>query len=182
MINDDGIEFVKVSDDIGIENFCMLAETIWYEYFPSIISTDQIQYMLTKFLSVPAVKEQMKEGYEYYLCKLDREYVGFISFKPEQASENKNGRMFLSKLYLKQDIRSRGFASGLVHFVAKNADSSGLEKVYLTVNKFNSHAIDVYYHWGFRNIESVKTDIGGGFFMDDYVMEAETAELLSRKK
>jgi hypothetical protein len=40
------------------------------------------------------------------------------------------------------------------------------------VNKYN-FAKDVYTALGFKTIDSVKTDIGGGFYMDDYIMELE---------
>ncbi len=42
--------------------------------------------------------------------------------------------------------------------------------VYLTVNKNNS-SYNIYRHLGFEVIDSVVTDIGEGFVMDDYVME-----------
>ena len=45
-----------------------------------------------------------------------------------------------------------------------------LQGMYLTVNKYNEHAIDVYKHYGFKIVDSVVTDIGNGFVMDDYIM------------
>jgi len=47
----------------------------------------------------------------------------------------------------------------------------GLSRIQLTVNKGNSGSISVYEHWGFVTVDSVVTDIGCGFVMDDYVME-----------
>ena len=41
----------------------------------------------------------------------------------------------------------------------------------MTVNKNNSGSIAVYQKMGFETIDSVKTSIDGGFYMDDYVME-----------
>ena len=43
--------------------------------------------------------------------------------------------------------------------------------MYLTVNKYNEMGIRAYQAKGFETIESVETDIGRGFIMDDYVME-----------
>jgi RimJ/RimL family protein N-acetyltransferase len=42
--------------------------------------------------------------------------------------------------------------------------------VYLQVNRNNFDSITVYRRLGFEVIDTVKTDIGGGFYMDDYVM------------
>ena len=41
----------------------------------------------------------------------------------------------------------------------------------LNVNKHNSKAIRAYQRNGFVTVESVKNDIGAGFFMDDFVMQ-----------
>ena len=47
----------------------------------------------------------------------------------------------------------------------------GAQFLRLNVNKHNEKAIRAYLRNGFRTVESVKNDIGNGFFMDDYVME-----------
>jgi ribosomal protein S18 acetylase RimI-like enzyme len=171
MVEDD-ISFIEVKDDIGITGVCSLAETIWYEFFPSIISLDQIEYMLKKFLSREAIEKDIKNGYRYFLCKDGREYIGFISVQPKQEwnSISAARRLFLSKLYLVQEYRGVHLCSRLMKKIRQLAEESRCTEIYLTVNKYNSHAIDVYYHYGFRNEKSVETDIGNGFIMDDYVM------------
>jgi ribosomal protein S18 acetylase RimI-like enzyme len=47
---------------------------------------------------------------------------------------------------------------------------SGARRLILSVNKRNARAIAAYQRNGFVIAESVVTDIGGGFVMDDYVM------------
>ena len=46
-----------------------------------------------------------------------------------------------------------------------------LHAIYLTVNRNNTHACEVYLHKGFKVIEEAVADIGCGFVMDDYIME-----------
>ena len=48
---------------------------------------------------------------------------------------------------------------------------SGARRLVFTVNKRNAKAIAVYERKWLCNVRSVITDIGGGFVMDDYVME-----------
>lgn len=178
MVEDD-ISFIEVKDDIGITCICSLAETIWYEFFPSIISLEQIEYMLGKFLSREAIERDMKNGYRFFLCKDGREYIGFISIQPKQ-DQTESGirkRLFISKLYLVQEYRGVHLCRRFMNKIRAEAVDAGCSEVYLTVNKYNSHAIDVYYHYGFRNEKSVVTDIGGGFVMDDYVMSCHVDEL-----
>ncbi len=171
--------FQEANDDTGICNLSAIAQTIWYEFFPSIISIEQIEYMLDKFLSQDAIKRDIKNGYRFYLCKLGREFVGFMSVHPEHNwnSEGNGRRMFLSKLYLLQNLRGHSLASQMIKKVFDMAKEDSCSEVYLTVNKYNSAAIDIYYHWGFRKIDSVQTDIGNGFFMDDYIMSCSLDEL-----
>ena len=46
--------------------------------------------------------------------------------------------------------------------------------IWLTVNRRNERAIGAYRRTGFREVRAQVTDIGGGYVMDDYVMELET--------
>ncbi|WP_270490915.1 hypothetical protein [Holdemanella sp.] len=41
----------------------------------------------------------------------------------------------------------------------------------MTCNKYNKHSLAVYEKFGFQWIDSVQTDIGNGFIMDDYILE-----------
>ena len=45
--------------------------------------------------------------------------------------------------------------------------------IYLTVNRNNRHAYEVYLAKGFKVIAEECADIGFGFVMDDYIMEKE---------
>ena len=65
----------------------------------------------------------------------------------------------------------RGLAGKMFAFVAESARAEGLSAVYLNVNRGNTGVIRVYEHLGFQIVREEKNDIGGGFFMDDYVME-----------
>ena len=88
-----------------------------------------------------------------------------MAFYPRQKA------MYLSKLYLYKDERGKGFSRQMIAFVAEEARRENLCAVELNVNKHNERAISVYRKNGFMTVESVKNDIGGGFYMDDYVME-----------
>lgn len=49
--------------------------------------------------------------------------------------------------------------------------TDGLESIYLTVNKNNTNTISAYIKLGFEIVDSIITDIGSNFVMDDYIME-----------
>ena len=64
----------------------------------------------------------------------------------------------------------RCFISALCGRSPTAASNKALSRVRLTVNKGNAHATAVYEHYGYRTVEAVQSDIGGGYVMDDYIM------------
>ena len=81
--------------------------------------------------------------------------------------------MFLSKLYISRRFRGQGIVKKAFAFIAECCRAEGLDKIYLTVNKQNAHAIEVYKHHGFYEIDAVVSDIGCGYVMDDYILQKD---------
>lgn len=161
------VSIEKVISDGELREVAELAEKIWHEFFPSVISEGQIDYMVEKFQSYGAMKNQTAfQDYCYLAVRNDGELCGYIGVKPE-----KDDRFFLSKLYLRKDMRGKGIASQMMRKVFEEARNASKKSVYLTVNKHNTHAVEVYRKTGFVTVDSVVTDIGNGFVMDDYIME-----------
>ena len=112
--------------------------------------------MIEKFQSVPAIHRQMEsEGYVYYMMLDDGVPAGFIGLVP-----HKEGKMFLSKLYVSAAHRSRGLPRAAFDFMETLCQAEKLPAIYLTVNKKNFHAIEVYKYFGFHQTDAVVTDIG----------------------
>lgn len=159
------VTFNKITTNQEVVVLANLASTIWHEFFVSILSDDQISYMVDKFLSYKAIKEQQLEGYEYYFIMLGKDIIGFTGF---HITDDK---MFLSKLYLLKQYRGHGYASKAFDYLKQLCQKQKLKSIWLTVNKYNKHAIEVYQKTGFTIIRSQVTDIGNNYVMDDYVME-----------
>ena len=160
------IKFFQVNGDALVGEVVALAETIWQEYYPSIIGQAQVEYMLEKFQSVRAVTEQIKEGYRYYLVFEDKTSpMGYFCVLP------KDDELFLSKIYLKAEARGKGAGRETLNFIEKLAKENGCSKIWLTVNKNNSHSVKIYQKCGYMVVGPVLQDIGEGFTMDDYKLE-----------
>ena len=143
-----------------------LANTIWHECFTTILSQEQIDYMVARFQSESAMSQQINElGYRYFFLQEGNEAVGYMGI---QTTE---GKLFLSKLYLKKAYRGKGYASQAFHFLESLCKKEQLSSIWLTVNRHNNQAIEVYQHRGFQLIRAQVTDIGQGFVMDDFVLE-----------
>ena len=158
--------FVKVKNKAQISRVAQLAKDIWEEYYPAIISQGQIAYMIDTFQSPAAIESQIAEGMQYYLTVTDGEEIGYLAYTSEQGNV-----LFLSKIYITRDFRNKGKGREAFEFITQQASNSCCNKIWLTVNKHNKAAIDKYLKIGFTITESVKKEIGNGFYMDDYVME-----------
>lgn len=154
----------QVSDS-EIEALAALADEIWHEFFPDIITVGQIDYMVEKFQSARAMRQQIADGYRYYFARSGDDTIGYIGLHPEED------RIFLSKLYLKKCFRGHGYGRQMIDFVAQQARDLGKSAVYLTVNRGNDHSVAVYHATGFETIQTQDADIGHGYVMDDYVMQ-----------
>lgn len=152
-------KLVETSNDIN--DVVMMASIIWPIAYKEIISVDQIKYMLKKYLSLDSITSNINDGYTYIIL-LDEndEKVGFIAYI---LLEDK---IFLSKLYILPKHQGKGYATKVIEYL-----KSFNLPIELTVNKNNKNAYDKYLHLGFKVIDSVVTDIGNNFVMDDYIMQ-----------
>ena len=158
------IMFVCV-ESCMLEELESLAREIWQEHFTPIIGVEQVEYMLLKFQSQKAFYDQLCAGYRYFFIMRGEEKIGYFGIDTD------GGRMFLSKLYIKKENRGLGFAAKTFEFLEEMCEKEGLGTIWLTVNRENTGAIEVYLKKGFKHIDAQKKDIGGGFFMDDHIME-----------
>lgn len=159
-------EIIPCVNDAMLKQTAELAEKVWHEYFSSLLSPDQIDYMVDMFQSERAMLEQVHEhSYGYWQVWHDGQLAGYIGlqFQPE--------KLFLSKLYLAKEFRHKGIASKMLETVYGQGRTHGYSHVWLTCNKYNAHSLDVYHAKGFETFDSQVTDIGRGYVMDDYWLE-----------
>jgi len=160
-------EFRKVISEEDIAEIARLAREIWQEHYRPIIGQDQVDYMLGKFQSIDAITRQLAEGYEYYLV-LDRgQSAGYVGVVPDAGRP----KLFLSKIYIRKELRGRGLGKEALRFVEDICRQRDIITIRLTVNKNNSRTIAWYRRMGFSNVGPTVQDIGGGFVMDDFIME-----------
>ncbi len=150
----------------NINTLAELASLIWHEYWTEILSPEQIDYMVENFQSEHAIINQYKqENYTYYFITENNKNIGYFGIS------EKEDYLFLSKLYISKDYRHKGIGSKAFEKIKEIAKEKNYKSIQLTVNKYNKNTIAAYDKWGFKTIDSVVTDIGNGFVMDDYIME-----------
>ena len=149
-----------------IKEMSALASSIVKEYYDPLLGAAQNDYMIGLFQSVPAVTAQLAEGKRYFFVLYGGEDIGFFCFYPHDDA------MYLSKFYLRADMRGRGFARPILAFIGGETRKAGLPAIELNVNKYNA-TTEIYERLGFVRIRSEKNDIGHGYYMDDYVYRLE---------
>lgn len=160
------MEITRVLNNQHIKELSILAHKIWNEYFISIISQEQIDYMLKNLQSEePIAKQIQNDGYEYFLVKDGDKNIGYF------AIQQRPEYLFLSKLYIDKSQRGQGIGKEAFEFIKTKAKEYNIPKIQLTCNKFNLPSLAVYERWGFDIVKSAEADIGGGFVMDDYILE-----------
>ncbi|MUP14846.1 GNAT family N-acetyltransferase [Ancylomarina euxinus] len=144
-----------------------LSSIIWKEHYTDIIGSRQVDYMLKKYQSVEAIKDQIEEGALYYLITHQGSTVGYLSYY------KKADCLFLSKIYILKEYRGKGIGKKTMHYLETTAEHLGYKTLSLTVNKNNIETIKAYEKMGFKQVRDIVIDIGNDFIMDDYIMEKE---------
>ena len=160
------MKVVEVKKEEEIKELAALASDIWHEYWPCLLSEEQINYMVEIFQSKNAIKKQLEaENYSYYFLIKDNIKCGYFGIS------RKRDYLFLSKLYIKKEYRHQGLGKIAFEKIIEIAQTLGYSSIKLTVNKNNKNTIDAYLKYRFAIIDKAVTDIGNGFVMDDYIME-----------
>lgn len=158
------IEKASIND---IETIQQLAAAIWPVAYNEILKTEQLDYMLQKFYSVDALKDQMlTKGHQFYLLKNDSlKALGFASVSQENEQTFK-----LQKLYVLPQEQGKNIGKKLLQATINFTLDHGGKKIVLNVNRYNK-ARFFYEKIGFKMIDEVDIDIGNNYFMNDFVME-----------
>ena len=158
-------ELIKAENATHHQQISELANLIWTEHYTPIIGLKQVDYMLDKFQSVIAIKEQIQQGTEYYLIMHTEKPSGYFCISTNEDS------IFLSKLYVLSQNRGQGLGKIAMNFIENRTVHLGYHKISLTVNKYNLNSIETYKKLGFKIIKTWVQDIGNNYIMDDYYLE-----------
>ncbi len=140
-----------------------LASLIWWQHYPSIISNEQISFMLDKMYNTESLKQQMQtKNHQFYFVSNANDTLGFLS-----VNEEEKGNWFLNKFYIDQTKASKGLGSVAFNQLLELINPQTMR---LTVNRQNYKSINFYFKNKFVIEKVADFDIGNGFVMDDFVM------------
>jgi ribosomal protein S18 acetylase RimI-like enzyme len=164
---------IRSASTIDIPHIQQLAHTIWPKTYGSIISSEQLNYMLELFYNSSLLHTLIECNQQTFcIAEEGKEPVGFASFSIVN-SENPTAYK-LHKLYVSTKQQQKGVGKALLLEVMERVKKLGGTSLILNVNRQNS-ARDFYKKMGFDIIDEVDNEIGNGYYMNDYVMSIKIA-------
>lgn len=149
-----------------------LARTIWWQYYPSIITPEQIEYMLAGRFDDATLAERVRTpGVWLEVLRVAGSAVGYCGCEQACLPWDDTRAMKLGQLYLLDAHRGRGLGGRMLRHVEARARGLGEDLLFLQVHKKNEQARSFYLANGFTVAREAVFDIGSGFVMDDFIME-----------
>lgn len=144
-----------------------LAQVIWRPTYKEILTPEQMEYMMEKMYSTDSLNGQMTA--QTFLLLYDGETpIGYAAYAPAAAT----GTYKLHKIYLHQDHQGKGAGKFLLNAVINAVKAQAAHTLELDVNRYNK-AKFFYEKMGFTVFEEKDTDIGNGYWMNDYIMRKQ---------
>lgn len=161
----DRFHFTRANSIADLETIRSIAQIIWPETFESILTRDQISYMMEMMYAPNVLTKELHDGHVFYILCDGEIPIGYIQI----SAYPPKGTAKLHKVYLLSNYHHQGLGQLMLNYAVECAKELGFQRIILNVNKNNSRAISAYKRNGFRQIDSVVNDIGSGFVMDDYI-------------
>lgn len=157
----------------GVEDIPTIHALAWRtfpETYKDILSHAQTDYMMEWMYSEESLRSQMtQERHAYLLAYQGDEPIGYVSFQPEGE-----GLFHLQKIYVLP--QKQGCHCGSALFKAAIAAIKELHPapctLELNVNRYNK-AVGFYERMGMEKRREGDFPIGGGYYMNDYIMGME---------
>lgn len=143
-----------------------LTEKIWRPTYASILTPEQMDYMLEMMYSTASLHKQITELKHQFLLLTDEEKpIGFAAYSTTDTPDVYK----LHKIYLDLNYQGKGVGKLLLQEVCDQVKTRGANILELDVNRFNKAKL-FYEKQGFSVYKEKNTDIGHGYLMEDFVM------------
>ena len=163
------IQFIRMTaDEKDIRSIQNLALVTFPATYSSIISAEQIDFMMDMMYSETVLRRELEDGVTFLMLLADETPAGFVSF----GKQDNEGLFHLHKIYLLPDFQGLGYGREMFLKAEQEMRAQGAKAFELNVNRHNK-ALDFYKKMGMSIDRSGDFDIGGGFYMNDYIMRKE---------
>lgn len=148
-----------------------VAQVAFPSTYEQILSPEQLDYMMDWMYSEASLRRQMtEEGHRYFVARTtEGTVVGYVSIQPEGEAVYHLQKIYVLPEWQGCGVGQRLFERALLEVRAALPQGGRME---LNVNRSN-RAKGFYERMGMRVVREGDFPIGGGFFMNDYIMGME---------
>lgn len=144
------------------------AKVVFTKTFTPVIGKEQTAYMLERMYDINGLKQQISEGKDFFLAEdCEGNICGYMSCFPKD-----DGIFRIEKLYVMPQCQKTGLGKRFFDYAKTLAKGLNPKPkcLQLNVNRENP-AVDFYLHIGMKIASQGDFPFGGGYFMNDYIME-----------
>lgn len=149
-----------------------LSFKIWPQTYSHMLGQDQVDYMLDMMYSPASLQKQIEEdGCTFIIVYDDKVPVAFASYAQHPAGHEEKPEVWkLNKIYILPSQQGKGTGRFIINYIVEEIKPKNAKALQLQVNRENKAKL-FYEKLGFTIIETADFDIGGGYFMKDYIMQ-----------
>jgi len=163
------MHYLREATPADVETIRKMAQEIWYATYLSILTKEQLDYMLTEIYSAEKLTQQISNNEQTFLLVIeDEKIVAFAAYSPREEDPE---IYKLHKLYCLPATQGKGYGKLLINEVSAKVLAAGKHLLELNVNRYNK-AKSFYEKMGFKVM--YEDDIAiGPYWMNDYIMHKE---------
>lgn len=149
-----------------------MAEVVFRETYKTILSPEQMDYMMDWMYSLTNLEKQVALGHTYYIAWNGVEPQGYVSVRKDSMDADGTEVWHLEKIYVMPSAQGKGLGLRLLERAKQHVrDNKSVLKarIELNVNR-NNPAVGFYRRQGLIILRQGDFPIGNGFYMNDYIM------------
>ncbi|WP_448701767.1 GNAT family N-acetyltransferase [Mucilaginibacter sp. AW1-3] len=150
-----------------VEAICQIAHKTWWPTYSSILSAEQLTFMLGVLYNHEKISTQVQTGEQTFLILTEDDQV--VAFAAYSVREENPDIYKLHKLYCLPQTQGKGYGKVLINEVISRVIAAGKNVLQLNVNRFNN-ARTFYEKMGFGIVYQEDIAIGD-YWMNDFVMQ-----------
>lgn len=161
---------IRKAGNSDIDLIREMAQEVFPHTYQSILTPDQINFMLDWMYSPQSLHKQMEEdGHLYYIAWKGGKAVGYVSVQPQGEHLFHLQKIYVLPAYQKERLGRMLFKHALAVVKEMHPQPCTVE---LNVNRYNP-ALGFYQHMGMKKVREGDFPIGGGYYMNDYIMSID---------
>lgn len=143
-----------------------MASEVFPATYRELLTPEQLDYMMDWMYAPDVLRREMEAGFGWFIASADGEPCGYLSVERQEE-----GLFHLQKIYVLPRFQGCGAGEFLFRHAVWYVRSvhPGPCRMELNVNRRN-RALGFYERMGMRRLRAGDFPIGGGYYMNDYIM------------